>query len=161
MVDARIATSAEQPINSDGAVSTAVAGEGDLVGMDSNGELVLADAQAEANGGAEQPAVGVLATPVDDPSTYPGGQFEYAAKLAESNRAAINDDKVGYVKYGIEIVNEDGDWGFTPGDPVWLDVGGGYTQTEPGTASDIQQVVGTAHGPETVFLDINAQYDNA
>jgi len=157
MVDARIATSAEQPINSDGAVSTVTGSEGDLVGLDANGELVGADADDTV----QVPAAGVLATPVDDPSTYPSGQFEYAAKTAEANRAAINDGKVGFVRYGVEIVNEDADWGFTPGEPVYLAVGGGWTQTKPtGTAGNLIQCLGIA-GPdgESVFLDIESDYE--
>lgn len=162
MVDTRIATGAEQPINSDGAVSTTTLSEGDLVGLDSNGELVAADAQASANGGSEVPAVGVAAVPVDDHSTYPTGQFEYAAKAAEANRLDINGNKAGYVYYGVEITNEDDDWGFTPGEPVYLDTGGGYTQTEPSTSGDIQQVVGTAiEDGEAIRLDVQPDYDNA
>lgn len=157
MVDVRIATSAEAPINSDGAVSTVTGVEGDLVGMNSDGDLVAADA---ATGSAE-PAVGVLATPVDNPSNYPSGQFEYAAKAAEANRANINDEKVGIVKYGVELVNQDGDWNFTPGEPVYLAEGGGYTQTAPSDTGDLVQVVGQAHGPETVFLDLQVDYDTA
>lgn len=162
MVDTRIATSAEQPINSDGTPSTVAAEEGDLVGLDSNGEIVLADADA----GTAVKAVGVLATPVDDPSNYPGGQFEYAAKTAEANRASVNDEKVGYVKYGVEIVNEDGDWGWTPGEPVYLassadaQDAGDFTDTAPsGTTGEIVQVVGEV-GPdgESVFLDIQPDY---
>jgi hypothetical protein len=157
MVDVRIATSAEQPINSDGAVSTVEAAEGDLVGLDTNGELVAADAAT----GAQVPAIGVLATPVEDPSNYPTGQFEYAAKTAEANRAAINDTKVGYVKYGVEIVNEDDDWNFqTNGDNrVYLDEGGGFTQTQHTDAGDITQVVGVAiNDGNTVFLDVNSDF---
>ena len=157
MVDVRIATSAEQPVNSDGAVSTVTGGEGDLVGLDSNGELVSADAAT----GAQVPAIGVLATPVDDHSTYPSGQFEYAAKLAESNRANINDDKVGYVKFGVEIENQDADWGFqTNGDNrVYLDEGGGFTQTRHTDSGDITQVVGVAiDDGESIFLDIQSDF---
>lgn len=155
MTNAQIATSAEQPINSDGAVSTVEAEEGDLVGLDSDGEIVAADAAT----GVAIPAVGVLATPVDDPSSYPTGQFEYAAKQAESNRALINETKVGFVRYGVEIENVDQDWGFTPGEPVYLAEGGGYTQTAPSDAGDLDQCVGVA-GPsgETVFLEIQADY---
>jgi hypothetical protein len=155
MVDARIATSAEQPIHSDGAVSTVEVAEGDLVGLDSNGEIVAADAAS----GTQVPAVGVAAVPVDDPANYPGGQFEYAANVAEANRALINDDKVGYAKYGVEIANEDADWGFTPGEPVYLATGGGYTQSEPSGSGELVQVVGSA-GPdgESVFLDIDPDY---
>jgi hypothetical protein len=158
MVDARIATSAEQPINSNGAVSTEVVEEGDLVGLNSDGELVAADAAS----GEEVPAVGLMATPTDDPSTYPDGQFEYAAKQAEANRALINEDKVGYVKYGVEVVNEDADWDFsTAGDArVYLDVGGGFTQTAPSGAGEVAQVVGHAvDDGNTVFLDIQTDFD--
>lgn len=157
MVDARIATSAEQPINSDGAVSTVTGAEGDLVGLDSNGKLVSADADSAS----PVPAIGVLATPVDDPANYPSGEFEYAAKLAEANREAINEGKVGYVRYGVEVVNQDADWGFTPGEPVYLDVGGGYTQTEPSTAGDLQQAVGVATEAEQIFVDIETHYDTS
>lgn len=155
MVDARIATSAEQPINSDGAVSTIEAEEGDLVGLNGDGDLVAADAAT----GTAVAAVGVLATPVDDPSNYPGGQFEYAANTAESNRAQINDTRVGYVRYGAEIVNEDEDWGFDQGDPVYLAEGGGFTQTAPSDTGDLEQYVGYAlPDGESVFLEIDGDY---
>jgi hypothetical protein len=154
MTDVRIATGAEQPINSDGAVSTVTASEGDLVGMNGDGDLVAADAAT----GTAIPAVGVMGVPVDDPSTYPSGQFEYAAKVAEANRATINNEKVGLLKYGVELYNEDEDWGFTPGEPVYLGEGGGYTQTPPSDSGDLVQYVGQAHGAETVFLDIDGDY---
>lgn len=155
MVDARIATSAEQPINSDGAVSTVEASEGNLVGMNSDGDLVDADAAT----GTAIPAVGVLATPVDDPSNYPSGQFQYAAEVANANRAQINDQKVGFVRYGAEIVNEDADWGFTPGEPVYLAESGGWTQTKPSDAGDLVQYLGFAlPDGESVFLDIDGDY---
>lgn len=155
MVNVTIATSAEQPINSDGAVSTVEAGEGELVGLDANGEIVDADAAA----GVAVPAAGVLATPVDDPANYPAGQFEAAANQALANRATINDEKVGFIRYGVELHNNDEDWGFTPGEPVYLATGGGYTQTKPATAGDLVQYVGTAAPDgETVFLDIDGNY---
>lgn len=157
MVDARIATSAEQPIHSNGAVSTVTGSEGDLVALDSNGELVSADAAT----GTQNPAIGVLATPVDDHSSYPTGQFEYAAKTAESNRADINNEKVGYVMRGVEVVNQDADWNFTTsGDNrVYLDEGGGYTQTAHTDAGDIRQVVGRAiDDGNTVYIDIQHDY---
>lgn len=156
MVDTRISTSAEQPINSDGFVSTVTGSEGDLVGLNSDGELIAADA---ATGNAD-PAIGVLAVNVDDPSNYPTGQFEYAAKAAEANRASINNEKVGVVRYGVIVENEDEDWGFSEeGDNrVYLDEGGGYTQTRHTDAGDIAQVVGVAVGPEEVFIDVNSDF---
>jgi hypothetical protein len=137
MVDVTIATGAEQPINSDGAVSTVAADEGDLVGLDANGEYIAADAAS----GTAVPAVGVLATPVDDPANWPSdsGDFEFARTVAESQRAKINEEKVGHIRYGVELVNRDADWGFTPGEPVYLATGGGFTQTEPTGSGDVQQ----------------------
>jgi len=158
MANPKIATSAEQPINSDGAVAAETGAEGDLVGLDSNGDVVVANADS----GTQVAAVGVLATPVDDPANYPSGQFEYAAKLAEANRVAVDDGKVGYVSYGVEIYNDDEDWNFTPGEPVYLDTGGGYTQSEPGATDEVQQCVGyAAEDGETVFLDIQHDYTTA
>lgn len=153
MVDTKIGTSAEQPINSDGAVGDETFEEGDLVSLNGDGELVEADAESGF------PAVGVSAVSVDDPSNYPDGQFEYAAKVAEANRALVGEDKLGFVKFGVEIVNNDEDWGFDPGEPVYLDEGGGYTQTEPSTADSVVQVVGSANPDgESVFLDIEPSY---
>jgi len=157
MVNVTIATSAEQPMNSDGAVSTVAAEEGDLVGLDANGAIVAADAAT----GVAIAAVGVLATPVDDPADYPaaGGQFEGARQQALANRATINDERVGFIRYGAEIRNVDEDWGFGPGEPVYLAEGGGYTQTEPANAGDLVQYVGTAmEDGETVFLEIDGDY---
>lgn len=156
MVDANIATGAEQPINSDGAVSSVELSEGELVGLNSSGELVAADADS----GVAVKAVGVSAGPVDDPANYPGGQFEYAAKVAEANRALVGETKVGYIKDSAEIYNKDEDWGFTPGEPVYLAVGGGYTQTEPSGSGELVQVIGeAAPDGETVHLNIDSDYE--
>lgn len=162
MTDPRIATSAEQPINSDGTPSTVELSEGDLVGLNSDGDLVAADAAS----GTAVKAVGVAAVPVDDPSSYPTGQFEYAAQVANANRAQINDQKVGYVKYGVEIVNEDEDWGWTPGEPVYLassddsgDSAGDFTDTEPAGSGEVVQVVGEVQPDgESVFLNVDSDY---
>lgn len=163
MTDPRIATAAEQPVHSDGTPATVEVSEGDLVGLNSDGDIVMADAAS----GTPVKAVGVSAGEVDDPSNYPTGQFEYAANTAESNRTLINEGKHGYVKYGVEIVNQDADWGWTPGEPVYLassdDSGfsaGDFTETAPsGTADEIVQVVGEV-GPdgESVFLNIDPDY---
>lgn len=155
MTDVRIATGAEQPIHSDGFVSTVTGSEGDLVGLDGDGELIAADAAT----GTAVHAVGVLTGPVDDSSSYPTGQFEYAGKAAEANRALINDTKVGVIKYGAEIENQDADWSFSEGEPVYLDEGGGYTQTAPSDPGDLVQEVGTAVAEEVVFLNIQDDYD--
>lgn len=158
MVNPQIATSAEQPINSDGATAVDAGSEGDLVGLNTDGELVTADAAS----GEQVAAVGALAGPVDDPANWPSedSQFNYARQQALSNRAVIGDTKVGFIRYGVEVYNNDQDWGFTPGEPVYLDVGGGFTQTEPSASGELVQIVGFA-GPdgETVFLEIDADYE--
>jgi hypothetical protein len=142
MADPYIATSAEQPINSDGAVSTIAGGEGALVGLNSDGELVQADA---ATGPANFPAE--------------GGDFEFARTVGESQYNTINEEKVGYVRYGVEVHNRDEDWNFTPGEPVYLAEGGGFTQTEPSNSGDLVQCLGYAIEAEYVMLEIDADYN--
>jgi len=159
MVHVRIATGAEQPINRDGAVSQYAGEEGDLVGMDANGDWQKADAQAAANGGAEVNAVGVMMAPVSDPSNY---SHEELRVVIEANRELVGENRIAVAKYGLILENADEDWGFTPGQPVYLDVGGGFTQTKPATTGDIQQVVGMATDDgEAVFLDVETGYTNA
>lgn len=153
MVNPKIATSAEQPINVDGAVSTVTGDEGDLVGLDGSGELVAADAAT----GTAIPAVGLLAASVDDLSNY-SGDPQIVQSLIESNRELVNDDKVPYVRYGVEVVNKDKDWGFTPGEPVYLAEGGGFTQTKPADSGDLVQSLGVAVEAEVIHLDIDPDY---
>lgn len=153
MVNPKIATSAEQPINVDGAVSTVTGDEGDLVGLDGSGELVAADAAT----GTAIPAVGLLAASVDDLSNY-SGDPQIVQSLIESNRELVNDDKVPYVRYGVEVVNKDQDWGFTPGEPVYLAEGGGFTQTKPADSGDLVQSLGVAVEAEVIHLDIDPDY---
>lgn len=156
MTDVNIATGAEQPINADGAVSTVTGSEGDLVGLNSDGELVEADAAADT----AVPAIGVLATPVRDPSNYPDDdEFEFAVTIAKSQYVEINGRKVGYVRYGVELANDDEDWSFTQGEPVYLDTGGGFTQTKPSSVGALVQKVGVAiNEGEDIFLDIEDEY---
>lgn len=153
MVHVRIATGAEQPINRDGAVSQYAGEEGDLVGMNSDGDLVVADADS----GVAVPAVGVLAAPVTDPSNFPNEELRL---IVESERELVGENRIAVANHGIILENADEDWGFTPGQPVFLAPGGGYTQTEPSTAGDVRQVVGIATDDgEAVFLNIN--YDHS
>lgn len=155
MVHARIATGAEQPINRDGAVSQYAGEEAELVGMDTSGDLV----QADAASGTAINAVGVLAAPVTDPTNF---NHEELRVIVEANRELVGESRIGVVKYGVIIENADEDWGFTPGEPVYLATGGGYTQTEPSTTGDVQQVVGVATDDgEAVFVDVASDYDTS
>ena len=152
MTHVRIATGAEQPINRDGAVSQYAGEEGDLVGMDASGDLVKADADS----GVAVNAVGVLAAPVTDPANYPNEELRI---IVESERELVGENRIAVVKYGIILENADEDWGFTPGQPVYLGPGGGFTQTKPSAAGDIVQVVGLATDDgEAVFLDVDLGY---
>jgi hypothetical protein len=153
MVHVRIATGAEQPINRDGAVSDYAGEEGELVGMDGTGNWVKAD----ADNGVAVNAVGVLMAPVTDPSVYP---HEELRLVVEANRELVGENRIAVAKYGIILENADEDWGFTPGQPVYLNTGGGFTQTKPSASGDIVQVVGMATDDgEAVFLDVETGYE--
>lgn len=153
MVHARIATGAEQPINRDGGVSQYAGNEGDLVGMDANGDLVKADGDSAT----AINAVGILAAPVTDPANF---THEELRVIVEANRELVGESRIGVVNSGVIVENADEDWNFTPGEVVLLAPGGGFTQTEPaGTSGDLRQVVGVATDDgNAVFLDIDYDY---
>lgn len=155
MVHARIATGAEQPINRDGGLAQAEVQEGDLVGLDANGDVVKADADSAT----AIPAVGVAAAPTDDLSNYSSSP-DIVRSVVESERVLVGRDRVAFINHGVIIENADEDWDFTPGEPVFLGAGGAYTQTEPADASgDLRQVVGLAvEDGNTLFLNINYDY---
>lgn len=155
MVHARIATGAEQPINRDGGLAQAEVQEGDLVGLDANGDVVLADGDSAT----AISAVGVAAAPTDDLSNYSGSP-DIVQSVVESERALVGRDRVAFVNHGIIVENADEDWNFAPGEPVLLGAGGGYTQTEPAdTSGDLRQVVGVAiEDGNAVFLNIDYDY---
>lgn len=153
MTDWNIVTSAEQPINRDGAVANAALSEGEPVGLNGSGQLVAADAVT----GTAIAAVGVMMAPVDDKSSYPtDADFEPFVKILESERVGIDENKVAYATYGVEVENGDADSGWTPGDQVYLAEGGGYTTTAPSDAGDIQQVLGyVLPDGESFMLDVS------
>ncbi|WP_218827808.1 hypothetical protein [Halorubrum halodurans] len=127
--------------------------EGDLVGMNPDGDWVAADADS----GVAQKASGVLAAPVTDPADFPNEELRI---IVESERELVGDTRIAVVKYGVILENADEDWGFTPGEPVYLGPGGGFTQTKPSAVGDLVQVVGEATDDgEAVFLDVETGYD--
>jgi hypothetical protein len=67
-------------------------------------------------------------------------------------------DEVTYFTHGIYLEDEDGDVDFTPNEPVYLDVGGGVTQTEPSASGELQQVLGVAVNTTTFLLDVDYDY---
>lgn len=153
MVKARIATSAEAPINRHSAVIGAEVKEGDLLGIDSaTGKFVKADADSAVL----VPAVGVALGPSTDLSAITQDEI---ALVVEANRTLVDTHRLSAVAFGIEVENGDGDWGFTPGGRVYLAPGGGFTQTEvTGASGDIRQVVGIALTADRISLRVNDDY---
>ena len=184
MTDFNIATGEEQPLNRTGIDNVQVTGEnqGVPVGIDNSGaepQLVRADAAADANGDGSAPvqAIGVLfpreVMPADlsNVTQHPWDDVEEQIYREERTLAG---DRATVVRSGIEMVNDDDDTDFTPGEPVYLDAGGGFTQTKPdGTAGNAIQVLGVACttmddgvNPENVskdrlFLEVDADYATA
>lgn len=151
MANVRIATGAEQPINRHGGLAEYAGEEADLVGVDENGAVVQADADAASTVKAR----GVLLGPVTDPADF--ADAEPAVRLTvESNRTLKGEHRIAYVQYGIVLENSDEDWGFTPGEDVYLGVGGGFTQTAPSGAGELVQRVGYAvDDGEVLVLDVS------
>ncbi|MFC6953774.1 hypothetical protein [Halorubellus litoreus] len=155
MVHARIATSAEQPVNRHAGLAQYAGEEAELVGVDANGDIVKADADS----GVAVKARGVLMSPVTDLSAV---TEEAVSLVTEANRTLMGTHRVSYIEYGVVVENSDEDWGFTPGDDVYLAAGGGYTQTMPAAVGDLQQIVGYAiDDGEAIVLRVSQQHDVA
>lgn len=183
MTNFNIATGEEQPLNRTGIDNVQLTGEnqGVPVGIDNSGaepQLVRADAGASANGDGTAPvqAVGVLfpreVMPADLANVTQHPWDDVEEQIYEEKRT-LSGDRATVVRNGIELVNDDDDTAFTPGEPVYLDVGGGFTQTKPSTAGEAVQVLGVACttmddgvNPENVskdrlFLEVDADYTTA
>jgi hypothetical protein len=181
MTDWNIATGKEQPLNRTGVDNVQVSGsevQGTLVAIDDSGtdpKLVAADAASDANGAGSAPlnAVGVLLPREIIPedvenyvNQHPWDDVE--AQIYREERT-LTGDRATVVKYGIELVNDDDDTDFTPGEPVYLDTGGGFTQTKPSGSGEAVQAVGMALTPEDegngntgrprLLLDVSTDYE--
>lgn len=167
MADFNIATGKEQPLNRTGIENVQVEGsdvQGTFVGVTTpSGEtesgLYLADADPaydiDGDGTADGPlkALGVLLPreiipeEVDQYVTdHPWADVEEQIYREERT---LSGDRAVFIKYGIEMTNDGADLGLTPGEPVYLDAGGGVTQdltTLP--AGAMVQKVGIALDPE-------------
>jgi hypothetical protein len=181
MTDFNIATGEEQPLNRTGIDNVQLTGEhqGVPVGIDNSGtepQLVKADAASDANGGGSAPvqAIGVLfpreVLPADlsNVTQHPWDDVEERIYREERTLAG---DRATVVRSGIEMVNDDDDTDFTPGEPVYLDVGGGFTQTKPSGSGEAVQTLAVACttmddgvNPQNVskdrlFLEVDADYE--
>jgi len=113
--------------------------EGDLVAVNSSGNVVMADA---ANGVAGK-ARGVVLGPAVDKANY-GSDFSETSLVVESNYDLVGKSRKTYFEYGVRVRNRDEDWNFTPGADIYLAEGGGYTETAPATSGSVVQKVGYA-----------------
>jgi hypothetical protein len=181
MTDFNIATGEEQPLNRTGFDNVQLTGEnhGVPVGIDNSGaepKLVRADAAADANEAGTGPvhAVGVLfpreILPADLSNVTQHPWDDVEEQIYREERA-LQGERATAVRSGIEMVNDDDDTDFTPSEPVYLDVGGGFTQTKPSTSGEAVQVLGLACttmddgvnpndvSKDRVFLEIDAEYE--
>ncbi len=147
MTDIGIATAAEQPINRHGALAGETMQEGDLVGLNAEGDMV----QATATNGVM--ALGACLTPATELEAY--GEDEVKL-VVEANRALVGRDRVSAISNGVEVENGDGDWEFAPGQPVYMGESGEYTQDAPVSEGALVQIVGTALTPDRIRLDVRA-----
>lgn len=125
--------------------------EGDIVGIASDGSLVLADADSAAS----QRAVGVMLTDVIDLSSRTELEPEFRATL-EAQRTLVG-DRATFGDHGIDLVDVDGDSALTPGQAVYLAVGGGITGTNPdpdGSLGHLVQKVGYALTSDKVRINV-------
>lgn len=152
MADWNLATGAEQPINRTGVEDVQVVGDdvqGTLVGVQDNGDGTYSLAAADADSAVARPAVGVLLPEeVIDAATIPTGQYlqDIEEQLVQENKT-LKGDRATAIAYGVEMVNDADDTAFTPGDPVYLAVGGGFTQTAPAGTGEVVQTVGVCLPP--------------
>lgn len=144
--------------------------QGLLCGFNATGEVVTATAAADGTGSQETgpvPARGVLfpdhVTDLDNDSQ--ANAVEAVRLYKGANDTLAGEHRASLVAHGFIVQNQDEDWGFTCGEPVYLDTaGGGFTQTKPATAGEIVQAVGypvnidrVAAG-EAVWVDIDIDY---
>jgi hypothetical protein len=165
MADVKIATGEEQPINRFAAESSEVVEEGDFVALedvDGDGEPEVV--QADVTNG--RPAVGVAIKTIEDPSTM-SDELDGLAKDIVRTEHDVVGDRVAYVRYGVEVEDQDasfGDYQGSYGEPVYLVQGKGldvtYTTDESQLGSgDVRQVVGYTVEDRRVALDVDADYD--
>lgn len=167
MANWNIATGEDQPLNRVAADNVQFeADQGQLVGIDYSGtepQVVPADAAAAT---AIHAVGAFFHEGVVDTSGWDASPLaELEKQLADENLKQLG-DRVTFVRYGIEMTNDDDDTTFDPGEPVYLAAGGGYTQTAPAGTGDVVQVVGFAltpddEGRDRIYLDVNADYTTA
>jgi len=168
MTDWNITKARNFPMNRDGETIQVKAEEGDLVGLNENGEgepeLVAADAAT----GSAQPAMGVLMEEIQDPTDVSVSGFrddyieqrQLRRQVREDDYTLVGDEGT-YVFHGIMLSNVDEDMDLTPNEPIYLAEGGGFTQTAPSDTGDLVQVLGVAVDANEVLLDVDFDYETS
>jgi hypothetical protein len=154
------------PLNRDGETITVQASEGDLVGLTENGDGEAELVSADAASGTQQPAMGVLMEDIRDPTNVSVSGYETAyieqnqlrRQMREETDYTFVGEEGTYVFNGIMLANVDGDTDLTPGEVVYLGVGGGFTQTAPSGGGEVVQVVGVATDANQILLDVDFDY---
>jgi hypothetical protein len=169
-MDLKFAKMRNHPLNRDGETIEVKGEEGDIVGLTQNAddetEIVMADADASN----AQPAMGLLLEEVQDPTDINIGGYEDSyieqrqmrRRVRERENYTLLGDEATYVTGGVYVEDVDGALDLTPQEPVYLDVGGGVTQSKPdGTTGNIIQYLGVAVDPTTFRLDVDHEYETA
>ncbi len=126
--------------------------QGDLGTVNANGEIV----QADAADGIQGQAMGVVLTPVRDPSHSRYGDLQYVKNQLKENQNVLvgEGDRALLIKDDLLLEDLDEADSLTPGKPVYLAEGGGVTQTAPSTSGSVVQIVGVAQDPNSFLLDV-------
>lgn len=162
MSNYNIATGAEQPINRHAGAAVEVFDEAEFVGLSDDGSGNAEVRTADADSANPQPALGVSMAPVKaTDANYP--DFVNNQIIAERMAVVGEDDRVTFIQYGVVLEDNERLAGeeLTIGEPVYLGVGGGFTQTKPATAGDLVQVVGYAIEEFAFVVDVEAGYEVA
>lgn len=168
MTDYNITKARNFPMNRDGEELQYAGSEGDLVGLstDENGNPILVKADADSE--APQSAMGVLMEEVNDPEAINVNGFEYSdieqrqlRREVTTGEYTLLGDEGTYIFDGIMLSNVDEDDPLDVGEPVWLAVGGGFTQMKPSGAGEVVQRVGVAVDTDTLLLDVSIDYEMA
>lgn len=117
------------PVNA--AVSDALVIEGTFVGLNSSGELVLADSRNSASRPAARGAL-----------IHSHQNKDFRGNVLDTN------EQMSYCRAG-KIGNLSG---LTPGATYYLSSGGGITSTKPASAGDLSQEVGYAESPTVLVI---------
>lgn len=156
------------PLNRDGETVTYKGDEGDLVGLTENADGEAELVAADADSATAVPAMGVLMEEVQDPAdvTVDGFRDDYIEQrqlrrqVREDDYTLVGDEGT-YIFHGIMLSNVDEDMDLAPGEPVYLGVGGGLTQTKPSGAGEVVQTLGVAVDANEVLLDVDFDYSMA